>query len=84
MTSKATQEERIFGEALKFASEAERRTFLDQACHGNGEQHLRLELLLEGHFKAQAFLAGEPQMLSTGEEEEIGRLISLQAAGGDR
>src|SRR5262245_31555512 len=50
------REEAVFEEALKCSSAEARAAFLNRACEGNAELQARLELMLEGHFKAEGFL----------------------------
>src|SRR5262245_61957332 len=48
--------ESIFGEAIDIASPEERRTYLDEACHGNAELRQLVDKLVEHHFRAGSFL----------------------------
>ncbi len=75
MTGEQTQEEAIFERAVACASESERATFLDEACRGSAELRARLELLLEAHFRADAFLAGEPPSRRRSSDEAVGQTI---------
>jgi hypothetical protein len=59
MNDQDQQEEWIFEEAAQIKSDAERAAYLEKACRGDSELRARLEVLLEGHFKAQGFLEGE-------------------------
>ncbi len=53
-------EESLFEAALAKPTEAERAAFLNHACRDNPALRARLELLLEGHFKAEGFLGANP------------------------
>jgi serine/threonine protein kinase/tetratricopeptide (TPR) repeat protein len=50
-------EEFLFEAALSKSSAVERTTFLDGVCCNNPGLRARLEVLLEGHFQAEGFLA---------------------------
>ena len=75
MSNQSTQEERIFEEALKRTSDAERAAFLDGACGNHPELRARLELLLEGHFQAEKFLGDRPVSVRSSADEAIGSFI---------
>jgi serine/threonine protein kinase len=75
MSNNSTQEEVVFEQAVRHRSDAERAAFLDQACHGNAELRARLDLLLEGYFKAEGFLAREPGADRTSADTAIGTSI---------
>src|SRR5215831_17448445 len=51
-------EEFLFEAAMAKTSAAERAAFLDGVCRDNPALRARLEVLLEGHFQAEGFLAG--------------------------
>ena len=70
-----SEQELIFEEALKRSSDAERTAYLDEACHCNAKLRARLELLLEGYFRAEGFLDREPENRSASADEAIGRVI---------
>jgi len=57
MSQNENREELLFGEALLKPVAAERAAYLDAACRGEPDLRARLEVLLEGHFKAESFLA---------------------------
>src|SRR2546425_593137 len=61
MSRDRSQEEVLFEEALLQPSEAERVAYLDQVCRNEPAARARLELMLEGHFKAQGFLEPVPE-----------------------
>src|SRR5438552_18690482 len=50
------QVEAIFAAALEKAIPAERAAYLDEACAGNAELRLRVDLLLKAHGDAGSFL----------------------------
>src|SRR5262245_56295079 len=75
MSNHSTPEEQIFEEAVKHASEAERSAFLDDACRTRPELRARLELLLEGHFRAEKFLGDRSNSLRSSADEVIGSCI---------
>jgi serine/threonine protein kinase len=85
MSDPQIQEERIFQEALKLSSEAERIAFLARTCAGDIQLSERLNLLLEGHFKVSCFLPeAPPNKPSTFEEETasaIGRYVLREKIG---
>ncbi len=55
-------EEYLFEGALGKFSAVERVAFLDGVCQGNPQLRARLEVLLEGHFQAERFLAAGKQL----------------------
>jgi tetratricopeptide (TPR) repeat protein/predicted Ser/Thr protein kinase len=67
MSTRSTQEEIIFEEAVKRVSQTDRAAFLEEACLGNSELRARMQLLLEGYFKAGGFLNWEPESQPGGE-----------------
>src|SRR5262245_25975120 len=71
----SNREEAIFEQAVGCASETERTALLDRACAGDAELRGRLELLLEGYFKADGFLTRDPQSHSPPADEAIGTMI---------
>ena len=75
MNNHSTREEQIFEQALKCASDAERSAFLNDACHNSPELRARLELMLEGHFRAEKFLDDRPNSMSPSPDEAIGSSI---------
>jgi hypothetical protein len=56
MCSRAPSIERLFCEAIEFASPEERQAFLDEACRGNPELRKQVLRLVDAHFKASHFL----------------------------
>jgi eukaryotic-like serine/threonine-protein kinase len=80
-------EESLFQAALEKPSAAERAAFLDAACRDHPELRARLEILLEGCFRAEGFLpdqpAGQPPLLPVNEKpgDRIGRYKLLQKIG---
>src|SRR6266699_3128045 len=62
MSQSENHEEVLFREALLKPSVAERAAYLDEACAGQATLRGRLEVLLEGHFKAAGFLDTLPQL----------------------
>src|ERR1043166_9944851 len=60
MSLTRSREEILFEEAILQPSEAERVSYLDQVCHNEPALPERLELMLEGHCKAQSFLDPVP------------------------
>src|ERR1041385_963133 len=60
MNQDQNREEELFKQALLRASEAERSAFLDEACRNDPSLRSRLDLLLEGHFRARGFLDTVP------------------------
>jgi serine/threonine protein kinase len=82
-------EEHLFDAASSKASKAERAAFLDGVCRDNPALRARLEVLLEGHFRAQGFLADRTKKIEgkpaeTPAEircERIGRYKLLQPIG---
>jgi eukaryotic-like serine/threonine-protein kinase len=72
-------EELLFQAALEKSSPAERAAFLDQVCRDNPALRARLEMLLEGCFRAEGFLAdptaGQTVLLPVNEKpgDRIGR-----------
>jgi serine/threonine protein kinase len=54
-------EELLFETALTKPSAGARAAFLDGVCRGNPTLRERLDLLLEGHFQAEAFLTTDPK-----------------------
>lgn len=75
MNDRPTQEEVIFEQAVKCASAEERAAFLGEACCGSAELRVGLELLLEGRFKADGFLATEPQPHRGSPDEAMGHTL---------
>src|SRR5262245_56380741 len=75
MSNPSNREEAIFEQAVTCGAETERAAFLDQACRDSPELRARLELLLEGYFKAEGFLGGEPESHSASTDEAIGTVI---------
>ncbi|HMF17192.1 MAG TPA: serine/threonine-protein kinase [Gemmataceae bacterium] len=63
--------ESIFAAAVEISSEAERQRFVEQACAGDTELKLRVEEMVENHFRAGNFLepptAGDPDVRGLGE-----------------
>ncbi|MGA2748959.1 MAG: serine/threonine-protein kinase, partial [Verrucomicrobiota bacterium] len=55
-----SSEESLFQAALEKSSPEERAAFLDVACRDNPALRARLEMLLEGFFKAEGFLPDQP------------------------
>jgi eukaryotic-like serine/threonine-protein kinase len=80
-------EELLFQAALEKSSPAERAAFLDRVCRDNPELRARLEVLLEGCFRAEGFLAdpaaGQTVLLPVNEKpgDRIGRYKLLQKIG---
>ncbi len=75
MSNNTTQEERIFQAALDCSSDAERAAFLDDACRDRPGLRARLELMLEGHFRAEKFLDDRPDLAHTAADEAVGSFI---------
>src|SRR5947207_11060556 len=61
MSQSENREEELFRQALLKHLPAERTAWLDEACQGDSALRARLELLVEGHFKAQGFLDTHPE-----------------------
>ena len=59
------QERTLFEEAVQIQSDSERSDFLEDACHDDPELRRRLEVLLEGHFKASDIPGSEPETILT-------------------
>jgi len=80
-------EESLFQAALEKSSPEERAAFLDAACRDNPALRARLEMLLEGCFKAEGFLpdqpAGQTVLVPVNEKagDRIGRYKLLQQIG---
>src|SRR5438270_11218749 len=62
MSQSENHEEVLFREALLKRSATDRAAYLDEACAGKATLRGRLEVLLEGHFKAAGFLDTVPQL----------------------
>jgi len=84
-------EQSLFEAAVGKASEEERQAFLQDACRDNPGERARLELLLEGHFRAEGFMGAvhkkadeAPPPIRMGEQAAsrlIGRYKLLQKIG---
>jgi len=80
-------EESLFQAALEKSSPEERAAFLDGACRDNPALRARLEMLLEGWFKAEGFLpdqpAGQTVLVPVNEKpgDRIGHYKLLQQIG---
>jgi serine/threonine protein kinase len=81
-------EEVIFSEALQKATPQERAAFLEQACGGNAALRRAVELLLQAHDRAGAFLQGRAavggtvdQVVCAGPGTVIGPYKLLQQIG---
>src|SRR5438105_12289815 len=61
MSQSDNRKEVLFKQALLKLSLTERAAYLEGACQGEPILRARLELLLEGHFKAQGFLDTLPR-----------------------
>ena len=61
MPDKSNREDDLFEEALLKCSGAERAAFLESACENQPALRARLEMMLEGHFKLNGFLATVPE-----------------------
>src|SRR6185436_9966856 len=75
VSNNSNREEALFEQAVKYALDVERAAFLDEACRGQPELRARLELLLEGFFKAGGFLAHEPLPQAPSPDEAVGSTI---------
>ena len=78
------QQEALFNEALKCPSAEARIAFLDDACRDNCELRARLDLLLEGFFKAEGFLGADTDVPQTTDDEtgaSVGRYKLLEKIG---
>src|SRR5215469_15179676 len=82
-------EEALFELAEQKPSPAERAAFLDGVCRDNPALRARLEVLLEGHFRAAGFLADATKEVAVKPaepppetaSERIGRYKLLQPIG---
>src|SRR5258707_11611551 len=81
MSQSEHPEEVLFEEALLKPTEAERMAYLDQVCRNEPASRARLELMLEGHFKAQGFLDSVPQRKA---ESRSTPLVALTEKHGDK
>ena len=78
MNQNENSEEALFKEALLKPSDTERAAFLEGACRNNPALRARLDLFLEGHFKAKGFLdtlpeSGRAELLLTSVQLFLGR-----------
>jgi serine/threonine protein kinase/WD40 repeat protein len=64
--------ESILASAVELPSAAERRQFVEQACGGDAELQLRVEALIENHFRAGSFLESPAPDLSATARESVG------------
>src|SRR5262245_34266161 len=48
--------ESILAAAVEIASDADRRTYVDQACAGDSALRRRVDMLIDNHFRAGSFL----------------------------
>jgi hypothetical protein len=80
--------ETVFHQALEYSPET-KREFLDWVCGGNSELRRQVELLLEGHARAESF-RDEPDLAATATPDAAKtpsgfrqfRIVSLPGAGG--
>src|SRR4051794_10494691 len=56
MTQQLASEKSVFLEALEIDSEADRRRFLNQACHGDTSLRDKVQALLDAHARPQPLL----------------------------